>query len=205
MHVLAIGAHPDDIELGCGGSLLVHRRRGDAVTMLVMTTGTAGPGPTPVRLQEQEDAAALVGAGLEWGGFSDGDVPEGRAAIEVIERVIQATGAEVCYTHAPGDTHQDHRATSFATVAASRRLSRLLFYEAPSTREFVPNVYVDIDGLVEEKLDLIRVHLTQVLDSGLVDLEAVEAQARYRGFQARVRQAEAFETPRFLWNLGAGE
>jgi hypothetical protein len=60
---------------------------------------------------------------------------------------------------------------------------------------------VDIAGLVESKLDLLRAHMSQVLHMGsLVDLEATESQARYRGFAARVREAEAFESHRFLWD-----
>ena len=72
MRVLAVGAHPDDIELGCGGALLAHRARGDEITLLVMTTGEEGPQDARSRIREQEDAAALLGATLLWGGFPDG-------------------------------------------------------------------------------------------------------------------------------------
>jgi len=201
VNVLAVGAHPDDIELGCGGALLAHRRRGDRLGLLVMTTGEQGPQASRSRVQEQEDAAALVGAELMWGGFEDGAVPEGRAAIDVIEEAARALAAEIVYTHTPQDTHQDHRATAVATLAACRRLSRILMYEAPTSVSFAPSVFVDLNGLVEAKVDLLRAHVSQVLKNGLVDLEAIEAQARYRGFQARLRQAEAFETDRFVLDL----
>jgi LmbE family N-acetylglucosaminyl deacetylase len=201
--VLAIGAHPDDIELGCGGALLAHRRRGDEVRLLVMTTGESGPQAARSRIQEQEDAAAILGASLVWGDFTDGAIPEGRDAVQAIQAVLDGFGADVVYTHSPRDTHQDHRATAHATMAAARRFSRILMYEAPTTQGFTPTVFAEIEGLVEDKLDLLRAHMSQVLKNGLVDLEAVEAQARLRGFQARVRHAEAFETDRFLWDLGA--
>ena len=136
-----------------------------------------------------------------WGGFEDGAVPEGRAAIDVIEEAARALAAEIVYTHTPQDTHQDHRATAVATLAACRRLSRILMYEAPTSVSFAPSVFVDLNGLVEAKVDLLRAHVSQVLKNGLVDLEAIEAQARYRGFQARLRQAEAFETDRFVLDL----
>jgi LmbE family N-acetylglucosaminyl deacetylase len=199
--VLAIGAHPDDIELGCGGALLAHRQRGDRVALLVMTTGEQGSVDSRPRVSEQEEAASIMGADLFWGGFQDGSVPDGRTAVEVIEGVLRATGATVMYTHSPNDTHQDHRATAVASQAASRRLQHVLRYEAPTTTTFKPSVYVDVDGLVEAKLDLIRAHLSQVLKNGLVDLAAIEAQARYRGFNARSRNTEAFEVDRMLWNL----
>ena len=74
-------------------------------------------------------------------------------------------------------------------------------YEAPTSVGFSPSLFVDVKGLVDAKVDLLRAHMSQVLKNGLVDLEAVEAQARYRGFQARVRQAEAFQTDRFVLDL----
>ena len=201
MNVLAVGAHPDDIELGCGAALLAHRRRGDRVGLLVMTTGEGGPQAARSRVLEQEDAAALLGADLVWGGFYDGAVPEGREAIDVVQQAAQAVQADIVYTHAPQDTHQDHRATSVASLAACRRLARVLMYESPTSLSFTPSVFVDVNGLVEPKLDVLRAHVSQVLKNGLVDLEAVEAQARYRGFQARLRHAEGFMSERFVWDL----
>lgn len=200
LNVLAIGAHPDDIELGCGAALLAHGRAGHAVTMLVMTAGL-GPAEQRARPEEQQEAAALLRARLEWGGFEDGQVPPDGPAVRIIEDAIVRTGAEVIYAHAPGDSHQDHRAVAAATAAAARRTQRVLCYESPTSLGFSPTHFVDVDGLVEAKLGLIRAHLSQVMKNGLVDLEAVEAQARFRGFQARIRNAEAFEATRFVWDL----
>ena len=201
MNVLAIGAHPDDVELGCGATLLAHSRRGDDVSLLVMTTGERGPQDATSRIAEQEEAARLLGARLFWGGFRDGAVPDGRDSVDVIQSVLAETGAELVYTHAPEDSHQDHRATGMASMAACRRLSRVLLYESPTSDGFQPDVFVDVDGLVEGKLDVLRAHMSQVLKNGLVDLAAVEGQARYRGFQARLHWAEAFRAARFVWDL----
>ncbi|HVT75505.1 MAG TPA: PIG-L deacetylase family protein [Acidimicrobiales bacterium] len=201
MNVVAIGAHPDDIEIGCGASLAAHRARGDNVTLLVMTTGEQGPQASCSRVTEQEDAAAVLGAGLVWAGFEDGAVPEGRAAVDVIQSVVRDTGAALVYTHTPRDSHQDHRATAAASLAACRRLSRVLMYEAPTTFNFAPSVFVDVAPFLDTKLEALRAHVSQLLKNGLVDLEALEAQARYRGFQARIRLAEAFEVDRFLWDV----
>jgi len=199
MRVLAIGAHPDDIELGCSGALLVHRRAGHELAMLVMTGGERGPRGMTSRRTEQEEVARALGAELHWGGFTDGAVDGGHRGVTVVEAAIASARADVIYTHGLADTHQDHRATAEATFAASRRNARVLCYETPSSIAFAPHVYVDIDGVVEEKLDLLRMHLSQVLGSGPVDLEAVEAQARFRGYQGRVRHAEGFTTHRLLW------
>lgn len=183
------------------GALLAHRARGDEVTLLVMTTGEEGPQDARSRVGEQEDAAGLLGASLLWGGFRDGAVPMDRAAVDVVQDAMEASRADVVYGHAPGDTHQDHRATAAAVLSAARRARRVLLFESPTSVGFAPVVYVDIATLVEAKLDLLRAHMSQVLKNGLVDLEALEAQARYHGFRARVRHAEAFESERFLWDL----
>jgi LmbE family N-acetylglucosaminyl deacetylase len=203
MNVLAIGAHPDDIELGCGGTLLAHRARGDNVAMLVMTIGERGPQDREPRVREQEVAAELIGADLFWGGFDDGAVPEGREATEVIDDIARAYGADVIYTHSPRDSHQDHRATHIASLAAGRRVSRILMYEAPTSQSFCPSVFVDVGPFLEGKVAAIRAHVSQVLKNRLVDLEAVEAQARYRGFEARLSHgyAEGFAVARFVWDL----
>jgi LmbE family N-acetylglucosaminyl deacetylase len=199
--VLAVGAHPDDIELGCGGALLAHRDRGDGVHLLVLTTGEQGPQAAMSRISEQERAADALGATLHWGGFHDGSIPDGRQSIQAIESVLREIGADVLYAPAPADTHQDHRATAAATAAAGRRTSHVLFYESPTSIAFAPTIYVDIEEHLEGKLRAIRAHTSQVLKNHLVDLEAVEAQARYHGFHARIRSAEGFQGARFVWNL----
>src|ERR1041385_3092194 len=85
MSVLAIGAHPDDIELGCAATLLAHRARGDAVAMLVMSAGELGPQDERPRVAEQQAAADVLGAGLYWGDFRDSAVSEGCDAVDVIQ------------------------------------------------------------------------------------------------------------------------
>ena len=207
LSVLAIGAHPDDVEISCGGALLAHRARGDRVSLLVLTMGERGPQALASRVEEQERAAAILDAELHWGTFDDGAVPDGRPTVELIDALMGEVGADVVYTHSPGDTHQDHRATAVATMAAARRCSRVLMYEAPSSQGFIPSVFVDIGPFIERKLEAVRAHTSQVLKNRLVDLEAIAAQARYRGFEARLSHghAEGFVAPRFVWDLGRSE
>jgi LmbE family N-acetylglucosaminyl deacetylase len=202
MKVLAIGAHPDDIELGCAGALIRHVAAGDEVTMLVMTPGEMGPQGLTSRAREQEAAAAVIGARLVWGPFSDGAVSAGREAVSAIDEVVARTGADVIYAHAPHDTHQDHIATSQAALSAARRMARVLFYQSPSTTSFDPTVFVDVEKSLADKLAALRAHWSQVMQCPMVDLEAVEVGARYWGSRAKVSYAEAFESPRFVWEIG---
>lgn len=204
MNVLAVGAHPDDVELGCGGVLLAHRARGDRISLLVMTAGEQGPQAAASRVREQEEAAEILGAALYWGGFEDGAIPDGRTVVGAIDAIIGETGAEIVYTHAAEDTHQDHRATHIATLGATRRVSRVLTYETPTSTSFLPTLYAEVTSFFEEKRRALEAHRSQIMKNRLVDLEALEALARHRGFEARIPHglAEGFGVARFVWNLG---
>jgi LmbE family N-acetylglucosaminyl deacetylase len=199
--VLAIGAHPDDIELGCGGTLAAHRAAGDTVTMLVVTGGQNGPGLVAGRLAEAEAAARSLDCLLVWGRLRDCAVHADADTIAVIENVIRQTEADVVYVHAPDDSHQDHRAVAAATISAARHGRRVLHYRSPSTTRFEPTLYVDISAHLDRKLDALSCHRSQVESSTMVDPEVVSASARHFGAQARVRFAEAFVPARFVWDL----
>ena len=82
-----------------------------------------------------------------------------------------------------------------------RRTARILYYQSPSTTSFTPNVFVDVEDTVRGKIDSLRAHWSQVMQCQMVDLEAVEAGARYWGSRAKISYAEAFETPRFVWDI----
>jgi LmbE family N-acetylglucosaminyl deacetylase len=203
-NVLAIGAHPDDVELGCGATLLAHSAAGDAVTMLVMTGGENGPGDDTTvvgRRAEQELAARTLGAELLWGGLRDCMLTPDAATVAIVERAIQQTDAEMVYVHAPDDSHQDHRATAAATLSAARRLSRVLHYQSPSTLTFSPTTFVDVTAYLSGKLAALGAHASQVEMSAMVEPDAVVASARHWGAQARIGYAEAFAPTRMVIDL----
>src|SRR3954466_9356964 len=202
--VLAVGAHPDDVELGCGATLLAHSAAGDAVTMLVMTGGENGPGDDAAvvgRRAEQEEAARTLGARLLWGGLRDCTLTPDATTVAVVERALQMTDADVVYVHAPDDSHQDHRATAAATLSAARRLSRVLHYQSPSTLTFTPSVFVDVTAHLTGKLTALAAHASQVELSAMVEPDAVVASARHWGAQARIGYAEAFAPTRIVLDL----
>jgi len=137
VHVLAIAAHPDDIERGCRGALVAHRERGDRLHLLVMTAGGShGSADIPARMRAQEESAALLGADLLWGGFPDGAVPDGQPTIEVIQAAVILCRAGLVFTHAPRDSDPDHRATAAATLSACRLVCRVRLYETSTSLGF---------------------------------------------------------------------
>jgi LmbE family N-acetylglucosaminyl deacetylase len=197
LRVLAVGAHPDDIEIGCGASLAAHVAAGDEVWMFVLTRGEQRSNGQ--RVHEQQAAADILGAKLLWGPFTDGTIPSDVTALHYVDQIVSEIGPDVMYTHAGNDSHQDHRATAQLTLACARKMARILQWKAPSSLGFTPTVFVDVSDTLQVKIDAIAAHTSQL--DARVDPEVLTADAVVWGHQARVRYAEGFETPRFLWNV----
>ncbi|WP_414170619.1 PIG-L deacetylase family protein [Streptoverticillium reticulum] len=201
--VVAVGAHPDDIELGCGGTLRAHVIAGDRVVMLVMTDGAKGPGlKAEVRRAEQIEAARRLGAEIRWIGYPDGMLASGHEAITIVEDAIEEVGADIVYTHYPHDSHQDHRATAEVSVSAARHVPQVLHYESPTSLDFEPRLYVGVTPYAEAKLNALEAHGSQTTGSRQVDLESIRALMRVRGFAAKTQFAEAFYPRRFVVDIG---
>jgi LmbE family N-acetylglucosaminyl deacetylase len=204
MRILAIGAHPDDIEFGCGGTLVKYARQGHEVSLLVMTDGAAG-GDGAVRRREQDEAARLLGARqVFWGEYPDTAIPLDRESIQRVERVIRAVTPDFIFVHHQDDTHQDHRHLGVSTITATRYTRNVLCYEGPTTQNFSPNVFVDIDGVIEDKVATLHAHASQMTKTNIEALSIVDlvrASARFRGIQGRVKSAEAFVPLRLFINI----
>jgi LmbE family N-acetylglucosaminyl deacetylase len=192
--VLAIGAHPGDVELGCAGTLAAHRAAGDTVTVLVLGGGQGGAAD---RRAEAEAAARALDCLLVWGRPADCPLQLASATIAAIENVIGSVDADVVYTHAPDDTDHDRRAAAAATLSAARHSSRVLHFPGSSTGRFEPTVFVDVSAHLERKLAALGCHG----GGATVAPDLVSASARHYGAQARVRYAEAFAPARFVWDL----
>ena len=123
--VLAIGAHPDDVEIGAGGTLLAHRAAGDTVAILTLSRGARG-GDQAMRAREAQEAADVIGARLFLDDLEDTRIQEGDPTIGVINAVITELQPTVVYTHSVHDVHQDHRNVHRAAMVAARRVGRVL-------------------------------------------------------------------------------
>ena len=204
VNILAIGAHPDDIEFGCGGTLTKYSQRGHRLFLMVMTGGGSGA-PSETRMAEQTAARQILGAEeIFWGGYQDTHLGVDAEMIKKIESVIASVKPEFIFCHFPDDTHQDHRHLAQAVMSATRYIRNVLFYEGPTTQNFNPQVYIDIADTLDVKLEALRAHRSQVMKTNIEDLSIIEVArscANFRGIQGRVKYAEAFHALRLFINI----
>jgi LmbE family N-acetylglucosaminyl deacetylase len=194
--VLAVGAHPDDVEIGVGGILLRHTDAGDRLTVLTLTGGEAG-GTVTERAAESERAAELMSARLVHADLSDRHVADDGRTIDTIKAVIEEIEPDVVYTHTPRDVHQDHRNVHHATLVAARGVPGVYCYEAPSTTvEFRPTRFVEIDEFLERKLEVISVYASQTRLRRYLEEDFLRATARYWSRYTRSRYVEPLEVVR---------
>jgi LmbE family N-acetylglucosaminyl deacetylase len=221
VRILAVGAHPDDVELGCGGALALFKKKGHEVSVLVLTRGEASGDPV-VRENECKLAAAMIGVDqLIFGNLVDTRITDGIDTIKVIENAMDTVAPDFVFTHSVKDSHQDHRNTYLASMSAARHASRILLYESPAAlRDFSPQAFIDISSIVNIKLKAVAAFNSQ---NGKTYMNGktrstdpcrncenysqisnvIAGLARYRGFQAGVDLAEAFEVARYIFDLEA--
>ena len=204
MNILAIGAHPDDIEYGCGGTLIKYADRGHRLSLLVMTEGGLG-GDKNERAEEQLASNAVLGVEkIFWGGYEDTYLQVDKEVITRIETVIDQVKPDLILCHHPDDTHQDHRHLAQTVVSATRFIRNVLFYEGPTTQNFNPQIYVDISDSLDRKVKSLKAHHSQVTKTNIKDLTIIElahSTATFRGTQGRVKYAEAFSSLRLFINI----
>jgi LmbE family N-acetylglucosaminyl deacetylase len=202
MNILALGAHPDDIELGCGGTLIKASRQGHDVFMYTLTRGGAS-GDTDQRTKELMLSAKLIGAKRLWiDNFEDTKLSLSSDLINHIEFFINKADPDIVITHSLGDTHHDHRAIAASTIEAGRYIPNILAYEIPVTRDFKPQVYYDISDVVDDKIQLINTFWSQ-RSKMFLQSNAIRGLAEYRALQSRlntrVTAVEAFEVQKLCF------
>ena len=198
--ILAIGAHPDDIELGCGGYILKAKASGAKVYGLTLTKGERGGDNNHRREKEATRAADFMNLDGYWLlDFPDTQLQDKPVEIkEAIEAVIKKINPSTVLTHNPHDSHGDHRATFVATKEAARLVRTFLCYESVSTPEdFKPDFYVDITEFLKDMLKAIGLHKTQS-EKTYMDPELLKGRAAHRGIQCGVPYASAFKVYRIV-------
>lgn len=206
MKIIAIGAHLDDIELACGGTLAKAIKNGHKVKVLIMSKSgyTNKDGKVQrsndIAVKEGKEALNTLGIkDIEILDFPTKDIPFCSDVVNAIDLVISKYNPDIIFTHHPFDTHQAHEGVAKATIAAARRKNTVYFYEpiAPSGRSYVsfkPMLYVDIDETIDTKIASLKKHKSEYKKFGGEDwINGVKSRCGFRGYEIGKKYAEAFE------------
>ncbi len=209
MKILAVGAHLDDIEIACGGTLAKAVEAGHEVKVLIMSK--SGYTNKEGKIQRSDDIAVIEGTNaLHVLGITDinildfptKDISFQSNVVNAIDVIMSKYNPDVIFTHHPFDTHQAHVGVSNATIAAARRKNTVFFYEpiTPSGRSYVafkPQLYVDIESTLDKKIASLREHKSEYNKFGAEDwVEGVRCRCGFRGYEIGKKFAEAFEVLR---------
>ena len=214
--VLAIGAHPDDIELTCGGTLVKLKQRGYRFGIVDLTRGEMGTRGTPeIRAREARRAAEILGAEFrEALDLGDGGLRRGREEELAVIDVIRREKPRLVLTPYPDDRHPDHRragqlVTDAAYYAGTRKIEtshpahrpqQTIYFSTFDSRR--PEFLVDVSDVIETRRAAMRAFESQFHKDGSAEpptilaqksfLEMIEARAREFGLMINVEFAEGF-------------
>ncbi len=207
MNVMAIGAHPDDIEFGCGGTLIKHKDNGDKVIYVCMTDTESVDATEDkvIRTQSQlksetQCAADILGVDrIHYLPFKDLHVPFSFDSVSELEKLIKEYEIDIIYTHWSGDSNQDHISTFKTTMAAARYVKNIYCYEQiPIPRHtdnpMRINTYMDITNSFDDKIKAAECHQSQFKKykaAGFDVTENLTTLAKFRG--ANCKYAEGFQ------------
>lgn len=198
LHILCLGAHADDIEIGCAGTLLRLRSEYPGLTLHWVVFGAAGG-----REAEARHSAAAFGAGITVPGFRDGFFPyEGAAIKERFEALKREAKPSLIFTHWRGDAHQDHRVIAELTHQTFRD-HLVLEYEIPKSDGDLgnPNLLVPISrAQLDRKSGHLLEHFASQAPRPWFTAETFNALARLRGIACNAPEglAEGFYAPKIV-------
>jgi LmbE family N-acetylglucosaminyl deacetylase len=218
MRILAIGAHPDDIEIACSGTLAKCAARGDEVFVCHVSNGDLGHVIIPpeelgiMRQNEAKTAGSLAGIEVIWGGCHDVKIyADDKDARDKIVDVIRYAQPDLIITHNPDDYMPDHTAVSRLVFDASfsatlpnyptktgkaAKLVPIYYMDTLAGVNFNPTEYVDISEEIDLKLQMLNCHESQIVwmrDHDHIDFpDMVKTCSRYRGYQCGAAYAEGF-------------
>lgn len=223
MKVLAIGCHPDDVEIGCAGTLAKYVKQGHEVTVCHVCNGNLGHAIIQpdelreMRIGEAKKAGSLAGIKVITCDIGDVMVYDCKEHRDKVVDVIRAEKPDIIITHYPDDYMPDHTAVSklvfdasFAAsvphyktnVEGAHEVTPLYYMDTLAGLNFQPTEYVDISDELELKLEMLECHESQLKwmrDHDNIDFaEFVKTCSRFRGLQCGVQYAEAF-TQAYAW------
>ena len=218
MRVLAIGAHPDDIEIACSGTLAKCVKRGDTVIVCHVSSGNLGHVVIPpdelrvIRANEAKKAGALAGIEVICAGFDDLEIfDNNKEARDKLVDIIKYANPDFIITHNPDDYMPDHTAVARLVFDASctatlpnyeskykepAQLVPIYYMDTLAGVNFNPTEYVDISGEIDLKIHMLECHESQLVwmreHDGIDFADMVKTCSRYRGYQCGAEYAEGF-------------
>ncbi|MCL2164114.1 MAG: PIG-L family deacetylase [Oscillospiraceae bacterium] len=215
MNVLAIGCHPDDVEITCAGTLVKYIQRGDKVIVCHVANGNMGHATImpdelrKIRAREAQEAGNLAGIEVVTCDIGDLLVYPNREQCDKVMDVIRYSKPDIIITHSPNDYMPDHVAVSQLVFDASfsasvphygsglaTGITPIFYMDTLAGVNFLPTEYVDISDTIDLKLQMLECHVSQLKwmrDHDGIDFnEFVRICARFRGLQCGGRYAEAF-------------
>jgi LmbE family N-acetylglucosaminyl deacetylase/CheY-like chemotaxis protein len=200
-NVLFIGAHPDDIELGCGGTLIKHAQNGDNVYALIFTNGEKGTDSKNGLDRKKESIQALTFAGVpqynvHFLQYPDTELwKERQKVMNVIANFCEEFQIHLVYTHSNKAYHQDHITIFEETIRGAKKVRGIMAYETHGgmNPSFSPTLFVDISDVIVKKITMLNFHQSQI-SKNYLKVESVVALAQFRSAQSdEFHYAEGFE------------
>jgi len=203
MNILAFGSHPDDIEIGMGGTLAQFSETGHNVIGYVATT----PPDKTIRSSEAQNAAEILGIDIKLLDIDFDDLYFSRNIVKIIDEILSENEPDIVFTHWNKDSHQDHNALTSGIIAATRKNKCSVYmYEQTIPGGIVPysfsaQMYIDISNGMERKIRSIQAHKSQHEKLGNLWIQGVKGRAMYRGSQINSEYAEAFEVIKEIYKI----
>jgi LmbE family N-acetylglucosaminyl deacetylase len=207
MKILAIGAHADDVEIGCGGSLLKWAAQGHDITIYTATdSGYSAPDGTVIRkstdaAKEALESANAIGATLITGKHSCFDLEFSEPLNTDLVKIIEDINPNTILTHWDKDTHSDHQALAKATLHAARRVENILMYQSNwylGGDVFDGRIFVDISSTMDDKVALVKTFKSEYHRTGESWGSDIRERAAEHGRYSNCTFAEAFQPIRYV-------
>jgi LmbE family N-acetylglucosaminyl deacetylase len=217
MKILAVGAHPDDIEILCAGTLAKYAQKGHIVTMAHTCRGDKGHFEIPadelsrIRRREAAESASVIGAESIGLGMKDLELYADRDTTLKVVELIRRTKPDIILTHDPNDYMPDHTVTSklvfdasfIATLPHTKtdhphhdRVTPIYYMDTLAGVAFEPEEYVDISDTIQIKREMLGRHASQIEwlrnHDRIEIIDFMETVARFRGLQCGAPFAEGF-------------
>lgn len=219
-NIIFIAAHPDDETLGCGGTILKHKKNGDRIFWLIVTNLTKVGGFETRTINQRQIEIEKVSKEYDFDGVFKLDIPTMSLSsgsitklIPNISNIFNKIRPEIIYTMNRSDAHSDHRIIFDAVMACTKSfrypfVKRVLMYECLSETEFAPmlsekifqpNYFIDITNFMDQKIEIMKIYKSELGEHPFPrSIKNIKALGTFRGASVGVKYAESFQLIKFI-------